>query len=114
MADFLTRDPITLNEEEITDMERRKEMDAKRIEEQRQFYEIARKRAAELDVYMEKFQREIVESSMVNCFLDSRDITLIWSRRFDQAIPGDSREREDRRSQRRIQEVCRMASNRVS
>jgi hypothetical protein len=29
-------------------------MDVKRLEEQRQFYEIARKRAAELDVYMEQ------------------------------------------------------------
>lgn len=29
-------------------------MDAKRLEEQKQFYEIARKRAADLDVYMEQ------------------------------------------------------------
>jgi hypothetical protein len=29
-------------------------MDAKRLEEQQKFYEIARKRAAELDVYMEQ------------------------------------------------------------
>ena len=32
-----------------------------RIEEQKQFYEIARQRAAELDVYMEKFRRDIIE-----------------------------------------------------
>ncbi len=63
MADFLTADPITLNEEELVDIERRAEMDEKRLEEQRQFYEIARKRARELDVHMEKFRREIVERS---------------------------------------------------
>lgn len=63
MEEFLTADPITLNEEEQIDIERRKDLDAKRIEEQRQFYEIARKRAQELDVYMEAFRRDIVESS---------------------------------------------------
>jgi len=30
-------------------------MDEKRVEEQKRFYEIARKRAAELDVYMEQY-----------------------------------------------------------
>ena len=61
MVDFLTLQPIELNEEELLDIDRRKEMDAKRIEEQKQFYEIARKRAQELDVYMEKFRRDVVE-----------------------------------------------------
>ncbi|KAL1603943.1 hypothetical protein SLS60_005535 [Paraconiothyrium brasiliense] len=63
MAEFLTRDPIEVNEEEMEDIERRKIMDEKRIEEQRQFYEVARQRAAELDIHMEKFRREIVESN---------------------------------------------------
>lgn len=63
MAQFLTGNPIELNEEELEDIERRKEMDEKRIEEQRQFYEVARQRAAELDIHMEKFRREIVESN---------------------------------------------------
>lgn len=63
MEDFLTADPVTLNEEEMMDVHRRKDMDAIRIEEQKRFYEIARQRAAELDVYMEKFRRDIVESS---------------------------------------------------
>ncbi|PGH14672.1 hypothetical protein AJ80_05853 [Polytolypa hystricis UAMH7299] len=63
MEEFLTAKPIELNEEEFIDLERRKELDAKRVEEQRQFYEIARKRARELDVYMEKFRRDIVESN---------------------------------------------------
>ena len=63
MSEFLTLQPITLNEEELIDVERRKEMDEKRIEEQKQFYEIARQRAAELDVYMERFRRDIVESN---------------------------------------------------
>ena len=63
MHDFLTARPIKLNEEEMGDIQRRKEMDEKRIEEQKRFYEIARQRAAELDVYMERFRRDIVESS---------------------------------------------------
>ncbi|KAJ4345750.1 uncharacterized protein N0V89_011885 [Didymosphaeria variabile] len=63
MAEFLTRDPIEVNEEEMEDIEKRKIMDEKRIEEQRQFYEVARQRAAELDIHMEKFRREIVESN---------------------------------------------------
>lgn len=63
MREFLTAKPVTLNEEEMADVQRRKEMDAVRIEEQKRFYEIARQRAAELDVYMEKFRRDIVESS---------------------------------------------------
>ncbi|KAK7530526.1 hypothetical protein IWX49DRAFT_377318 [Phyllosticta citricarpa] len=63
MADFLTKDSVSLNEEEMEDIERRKAMDEKRVEEQRKFYEIARQRAAELDVHMEKFRREIVEAN---------------------------------------------------
>lgn len=63
MYEFLTARPIKLNEEEMGDIQRRKEMDEKRIEEQKRFYEIARQRAAELDVYMERFRRDIVEHS---------------------------------------------------
>ncbi|PGH09677.1 hypothetical protein AJ79_05643 [Helicocarpus griseus UAMH5409] len=63
VEEFLTANPVTLNEEELMDIQRRKEMDAKRIEEQRQFYEIARKRAQELDVYMEQFRQDIVENN---------------------------------------------------
>jgi hypothetical protein len=63
IKEFLTHDPISLNEEELMDIERRKELDERRILEQKQFYEVARARAAELDVHMEKFRREIVESS---------------------------------------------------
>lgn len=63
VADFFNSQPITLNEEELEDVARRKDMDARRLEEQKQFYEIARKRAAELDSYMEKFRRDIVESN---------------------------------------------------
>lgn len=66
MAEFLTGNPIQLNEEELGDVQRRKEMDEKRIEEQKRFYEIARQRASELDVYMERFRRDIIESSMLN------------------------------------------------
>lgn len=63
MEEFLTARPIELNEEELIDVQKRKNMDAVRIEEQKRFYEIARQRAAELDVYMEQFRRDIVESS---------------------------------------------------
>ena len=63
IQDFLTEQPIKVNEEEMEDIDRRKEMDARRIEEQKAFYEVARKRAAELDIYMERFRRDIVESN---------------------------------------------------
>lgn len=73
MADFLTRDPIEINEEEMEDIERREDMDAKRIQEQKQFYEVARARAAELDIHMEKFRREIVEANgLTNLFHEIR------------------------------------------
>jgi hypothetical protein len=54
MKDFLTLDPMTPKDEDVDDIMRRKAMDEKRVEEQKQFYEIARKRAADLDVYMEQ------------------------------------------------------------
>lgn len=54
MQEFLTRDVITLTEQDMDDVARRKAVDESRVEEQKQFYEIARKRAAELDVYMEE------------------------------------------------------------
>ncbi|KAI1333410.1 succinate flavoprotein subunit [Xylariaceae sp. FL0255] len=63
LQDFLTRDPITPTDDDVDDIHRRKAVDAKRIEEQKEFYEIARKRAAELDIYMEKFRQDIVESN---------------------------------------------------
>ena len=62
MEDFLTSQPtVTPNEEEMVDIERRKALDAKRVEAQKEFYEFARKRAQELDVYMEQFRQDIVE-----------------------------------------------------
>lgn len=68
MNKFLLNEPIVLNEEEKIDEERRRAMDRIRIEEQRRFYEIARQRARELDVYMESFRREIVEASEFDLF----------------------------------------------
>ncbi|KHN96327.1 PX domain protein [Metarhizium album ARSEF 1941] len=61
MQEFLSGEPITPTDEDVEDIARRKTIDEKRIEEQKQFYEIARKRAAELDEYMEQFRRDIVE-----------------------------------------------------
>lgn len=55
MQEFLTKDPIKLSDEDVVDIMRRKSVDAKRVDEQKQFYEIARKRAAELDIYMEQW-----------------------------------------------------------
>jgi hypothetical protein len=70
MHEFLTRHPVKLNQEELEDVQRRKDMDEKRIEEQRRFYEIARERARELDIYMERFRRDIVESSTSACLFE--------------------------------------------
>lgn len=63
IQEFLTTDPITPTDSDVEDIMRRKAVDEKRIDEQKQFYEIARKRAAELDVYMEQFRQDIVESN---------------------------------------------------
>ena len=65
MDEFLTGKPVKLNLEELDDVQRRKDMDEKRIKEQRRFYEVARERARELDIYMERFRRDIIESSML-------------------------------------------------
>lgn len=61
IEEFLTGEAIQLKDEDVEDIMRRKALDRKRVEEQKQFYEIARKRAAELDVYMEQFRQDIVE-----------------------------------------------------
>ncbi|KAH8166042.1 hypothetical protein CIB48_g2207 [Xylaria polymorpha] len=61
IREFLTRNPITPTDEDVDDIHQRKAVDAKRVEEQKEFFEIARKRAADLDVYMEKFRQDIVE-----------------------------------------------------
>ncbi|KAG6036594.1 hypothetical protein E4U40_000588 [Claviceps sp. LM458 group G5] len=61
MQEFLSGEPITPTDDDVVDIMRRKAVDEKRMEEQKKFYEIARKRAAELDEYMEQFRRDIVE-----------------------------------------------------
>lgn len=61
MQEFLTHDIMTPTDDDVYDIMRRKAVDERRVEEQKQFYEIARKRAAELDVYMEQFRQDIVE-----------------------------------------------------
>ncbi|CAK7274490.1 hypothetical protein SEPCBS119000_006199 [Sporothrix epigloea] len=61
LKEFFDRNPITPSDEDLVDIVRRAEVDKKRTEEQRKFYEIARKRAADLDVYMEEFRQDIVE-----------------------------------------------------
>jgi hypothetical protein len=112
---FLTSSPIKLNEEEMGDLKRRKEMDELRVEEQRRFYEIARQRAQELDIYMERFRRDIVESSRLwsefTCL--KRGANSQNNRRPHETIPGNPREREARRSECTVPEICRMAKDRV-
>lgn len=54
VQEFLSGNPITPTDEDVEDIIRRKMIDEKRMEEQKQFYEIARRRAAELDEYMEQ------------------------------------------------------------
>lgn len=54
MQEFLGGDPITPTDEDVDDIMRRKAVDQKRIEEQAKFYEIAWRRAADLDEYMEQ------------------------------------------------------------
>ncbi|EFQ26331.1 PX domain-containing protein [Colletotrichum graminicola] len=74
MEEFLTRDPITPTDADIDDIERRRAVDAMRVEEQKKFYEIARKRAAELDIYMEEFRQEIVErNGLTSLFKEIKD-----------------------------------------
>lgn len=63
MQDFLQANPVQLTDVDLGDLERRKVVDEKRIQEQQQFYQIASKRAAEVDVHMEKFRRDIIESN---------------------------------------------------
>ncbi|TID04629.1 PX domain-containing protein [Colletotrichum higginsianum] len=74
MEEFLTKDQITPTDADIDDIERRKAVDAMRVEEQKRFYEIARKRAAELDIYMEEFRQEIVErNGLTSLFKEIKD-----------------------------------------
>ncbi len=61
MQEFLMKEPIKLGREELDDIDRRKVMDERRVNEQHQFFEVARERARELDVHMEKFRRKVIE-----------------------------------------------------
>lgn len=63
MEEFLTSSPIIPTVVDQVDMDRRQAMDEKRLEEQRKFFEIARARAQELDVHMEKFRRSVIEQN---------------------------------------------------
>ncbi|KAF2415787.1 PX domain protein [Tothia fuscella] len=63
MQEFLIKDKVTLDPAELGDIEKRKTIDEKRILEQTKFYEIAQRRAAEVDVHMERFRRQIIESN---------------------------------------------------
>ncbi|AEO53403.1 hypothetical protein MYCTH_2294684 [Thermothelomyces thermophilus ATCC 42464] len=74
MEEFLLANPVKLTDEDWDDIARRKHVDKKRVEEQKRFYEVARKRAAELDVYMEQFRQDIVErNGLTMLFQEIRD-----------------------------------------
>ena len=91
MQEFLTGHPVKLNEEELNDIEKRKTMDEKRIEEQKRFYEIARERARELDIYMERFRRDIVERSKSKEEPTVKEKTNQNRRWTHQIVQGDQR-----------------------
>ena len=80
IAEFLTADPITLSGEDLSDLDTRRELDAVRIEEQNRFYEAAKQRAAELDVYMERFRRDIVEDSEFHGKAGNRECPMLTLR----------------------------------
>lgn len=74
VQEFLQRDPLLPTDADVDDIMRRKAVDERRMEEQKQFYEIARKRAAELDVYMEQFRQDIVErNGLTKLFQEIKD-----------------------------------------
>jgi hypothetical protein len=56
IEEFLTLEPMTPTDADVEDIANRKAIDEQRVEEQKKFYEIARKRAAELDIYMEEYE----------------------------------------------------------
>ncbi|KAK4540771.1 hypothetical protein LTR36_008848 [Oleoguttula mirabilis] len=61
MQTFLTHTPLTPTPAEQADIAARKTMDEKRLAEQRRFFDLARARAAALDVHMEAFRRKVIE-----------------------------------------------------
>jgi hypothetical protein len=70
-------------------------MDEKRIEEQKRFYEIARQRAKELDVYMERFRRDIVEKVGRDSSGRQPEHLLTVFRWLDEALQGNQREEQN-------------------
>lgn len=116
MADFLTLEETTLTDEDWDDVRRRVEMDEKRMQEQRRFYEIAKARARELDVHMEKFRRDIVERSklLVDAVQQSIDNTDLYDRWPHEAFPRDQAEEHDPGIGSRVSEVRGVATDRVS
>lgn len=112
MLEFLTKDPIQINADEQDDVHRRIDMDEKRMEEQRRFYEIARDRARELDVHMEKFRRDIVENSEFTpgyCPWDS--LLTKYIRWPHQALHRDQAEEHNTGAFSRVPEVCRVVTD---
>lgn len=82
IQDFLTRDPMTPHDEDVEDILRRKAVDERRIQEQKKFYDIARKRAAELDVYMEQYGPQPLPSELLSWLHTDSDLgsdKTLWS-----------------------------------
>ncbi|KAG9244720.1 hypothetical protein BJ878DRAFT_542002 [Calycina marina] len=74
MKEFLSNEPVKLSDSDVEDIARRKAMDEKRIEEQKEFYEVARKRAAELDIYMEKYGFPFPSLTYIDCCRFRREV----------------------------------------
>lgn len=66
IQEFLTFEPMTPSDADVDDIFKRKAMDDKRVKEQKEFYEVARKRAAELDVYMEQYASMFLRTAQTN------------------------------------------------
>ncbi|CAI2172599.1 18636_t:CDS:10 [Funneliformis geosporum] len=59
---FLTDSSLTLNEDEKRDIEKRRELDSIRDEQQKRFNEEAEKRAKELEQHVSEFKQEVMNS----------------------------------------------------
>jgi hypothetical protein len=58
-----TAKPTKLTAEELEDIDPRKVINEKRLEQQRRFFEVARERAKELDVYIKKLRRKVIKKN---------------------------------------------------
>lgn len=73
VGNFLTHNPLPpslFTDEEQLDMIYRHQADQKQYEKQKRFYHLAQQRARELDIYMERFRKSIVEGDGLRRLFD--------------------------------------------